>query len=102
VSRCSLKMTIFRRWPCASNISAWFWSRDDNLPLLVRAAAADLQSQRFEAFQDLDFGLEFSDGARRRRLVDDRLFAFPPLGVGCVVRSSMSSSVRLGKRWSSS
>ena len=55
------------------------------LPFLVRSAAADLQRQRFQVLQDLDFGLEFSDGARRRRLIDDGLFGFLDLRVGRVV-----------------
>ena len=42
-------------------------------PLTILAAAAHGECERFKSSEGGDFGFEFADGARRRRLIEDLL-----------------------------
>ena len=48
--------------------------------------AAELKGHCFQVLEDLDFGLQFGDGARSRCLVDDDLLCLLDLRIGCVVQ----------------
>ena len=71
MSRCSVKMTILRRLPDASNISGRSWRMPRELdPLGVGARGADPGGQGLEAGDALDLETELLDRARGRRDID--------------------------------
>ena len=73
--------------PCASNISAWFCrSAESSSHFLSVPLRRTLSANASSFLRDLDFGLKFSDGARRRRLIDDGLFRLFDLCVGRVIQ----------------
>jgi hypothetical protein len=65
-------------------------------PFFVLAAAPDRERQRLKALERGDFGFEFGDSARRRRLIEDRPLGLLDFVFGRILKSSTSSSSRTG------